>query len=196
VNLRGLITSLGAGGSLIAAALCAAVLAGGLLAFRGGVDEPAPGRAGDVTLPGATARNAPDLAASSAPAERRAAARRADPAARREAPAPRRVDRSRRTSPAPVSAPPVARPPAGGDESVSTGEDAGGGSGPAAPAPPPAEGEQAGTVRRTVQQTREAVAPVVEAVPEPVQPTVNEVADTVEQVAGTVDETVAGLLPR
>ena len=59
VNLRGLMTSLGAGGSLIAAALCAAVLVGGLLAVRGVVDGPAEANVGDVTVPGATASAAP-----------------------------------------------------------------------------------------------------------------------------------------
>ena len=38
MDVRGLIASLGAGGSLIAAALCAAALVGGIVAFRG---EPA-----------------------------------------------------------------------------------------------------------------------------------------------------------
>jgi hypothetical protein len=53
-------------------------------------------------------------------------------------------------------------------------------------------------LRRTVEQTREAVAPVVEAVPAPARPPVNAVGDLVEDVAGTVDETLApvvGLLP-
>ena len=55
MNVRGLISSLGAGGSLIAAALCAAALVGGIIAFRGDAGGIAEADAGDVTVPDATA---------------------------------------------------------------------------------------------------------------------------------------------
>ncbi len=70
-----------------------------------------------------------------------------------------------------------------------------------APAPPsggPAPARPPVSVRRTVERTREALAPVVEAAPAPAKPPVNAVGDLVEDVAGTVDETLApvvGLLP-
>jgi hypothetical protein len=188
VNLRGLVTSLGAGGSLIAAALCAVVLVAGLLAVGEALDEPADARGGDVTVPGATA--GAETASTPVPVPARAPAA----PARRRAPG-----RGLEPQDRPTRAPQVS-PPAANEDTSSTGEDAGGGTGVEAPAPPPAEGEApAAPVRRTAQRTRDAVAPVVEAVPEPVQPTVDAVVDTVEQVAGTADETLApvtGLLPR
>jgi hypothetical protein len=192
-------TSLGAGGSLIAAALCAAAFVGGLLAFRGAVDGPAEARSGDVTLPGATA---PAPAPASGPAAPPASAEAGDavsapPAVERRA-TPRRTGSRRVRRPQPPAPAPEAPATGGGGTTQTSGEGAGGGTEPAASAPPSATGEQAGTARRTVQQTREAVAPVVDAAPEPVQPTVNQVADAVEDVAGAVDETLApvtGLLP-
>jgi hypothetical protein len=193
VNLRGLITSLGAGGSLIAAALCAAVLVGGILAVRGAVDDVAEAKTGDVTLPGgrtAAAQTATPAAGDATPAV----------AERRAAP-PRRARTQRRRGTRPVAPPPPAasEPPFTDDRSGTTGEGAGGGSGPAAPAPPPATGDEPRTVTRVVRQTREAVAPVVEAAPEPVQAAVDQVVDVVEDVGEIVDDTlepVAGLLPQ
>jgi hypothetical protein len=197
VNLRGLITSLGAGGSLIAAALCAFVIVGSLLAVRGAVDGSAEANVGDVTLPSATPAaeetagpRAPTAAAPGAAAvERRRAVQRRRTASRHRAPA------------RPVSPAPAGETPAASNETGTTGEGAGGGSETRAPAPPPATGEEAAprTVRGVVRQTREAVAPDIEAVPEPVQAPVDEVVDTVEDVTGVVDETLApvtGLLPR
>ncbi len=56
MHMRGLIPSLGAGGSLIAAALCAVALFGGTLAFRGEAGGTAEANAGAVTLPSRTVR--------------------------------------------------------------------------------------------------------------------------------------------
>lgn len=192
-------TSLGAGGSLIAAALCAAAFVGGLLAVGDAVDGAADGRDGDVTVPGANVSvpeasdpvelpNADATAATAATAattapERRATVRRD----RRRAPAHSLRPRGETTAPAA----PVRSPSGGSNDTSSTGEDAGGGSGTDAPASPPAEGRPTGPVRRTLDETRKAVAPVVEAAPEPVQPTVDEVVTVVDQVAGTVDEVIA-----
>lgn len=186
VNLRGLMTSLGAGGSLIAAALCAAVLVGGILAVRGAVDDAAEANTGDVTVPGGrtaaaqTSTPGPPAAGNAAPA---VAERRATP--RRRA----RTQRQRGTIP--VAPSPASEAPPTDDRSGTTGEGAGGGSGP------PATGEQHEyAVTRVVRQTREAVAPVVEAAPEPVRAPV---VDVVEDVGAIVDETLApvtGLLER
>src|SRR4051812_14331959 len=55
MSMRGLTSSLGAGGSLIAAVLCAAALVGGIVAFRGHAGDVAAADAGDVTVPDATA---------------------------------------------------------------------------------------------------------------------------------------------
>src|SRR3954451_5840782 len=56
MNVRGIFPSLGAGGSLIAAVLCAAAVFGGALAFRGGGSGAAEANAGDVTVPSRTGR--------------------------------------------------------------------------------------------------------------------------------------------
>jgi hypothetical protein len=202
VNLRGLITSLGAGGSLIAAALCAAALVGGILAVRGADGGAAQADTGDVTVPRAmttTGRTAaPDRPiAREAPV---AAVERAAPPRRR--PTPRRRSRSTPVATPPVSDAPSSTPDEPGstsEQTGTTGEGAGGGTGTAEPVPPPATGDEPRTVRRVAEQAREAVAPVVEAVPEPVQPTVDEVVATVEDVAGAVDDALApvsGLLQR
>ncbi len=191
VNLRGFVTSLGAGGSLIAAAVCALALFGGLLVFRGAVDDPAEARSGDVTMPGATAS-----ADASSRAEPASTPDRARPAATERRARPPRTPAERRVR-RPSPAAPVGEAPAtGGGPTTTSGEGAGGGS----DAPVTGAGDApAGTVKRTVQQVRETAASVVEAAPEPVQPVVDEVADTVEQIGGTVDETLApvtGPLPR
>jgi hypothetical protein len=175
-------TSLGAGGSLIAAALIAAALVGGLLAFRGAVDEPAEARGGDVTLPSASAV-AGEPSAPEAPA---AGSARTAVAERRAPPPRRRAGAQRWRSTRPVPLPPMSDPPR--TETGTTGEGADGGS---EEAPPPTTGDRPRTVARVVERTREAVAPVVEAAPEPVPPTVDQVVDTVADVADTVDETLA-----
>jgi hypothetical protein len=183
-------TSLGAGGSLIAAALCAAAFVGGLLAIGDAVDGAADARDGDVTVPAARAAEEPATAEPDLPTAAAAAtaAERRAPVRRDRRRAPERSLRPRGGTTAPAS--PI-RAPSGGGDTSSTGEDAGGGSGSADPAPPPAEGRPGGPVRRTLDQAREAVAPVVDAAPEPVQPAVDEVVTVVDEVAGTVDEVVA-----
>jgi len=186
-------TSLGAGGSLIAAALCAFAIVGGLLAVRGAVDSTAEANAGDITVP--SARQAAGQTAT--PGTLVAGDTAAVAAVERRARAPRRAPERRLPATGTVPSPPASDAPQADDRSGTTGEGAGGGS--ASAAPPPATGEAPRTVQGVVRQTREAVAPVVEAVPEPVQAPVNEVVDTVEDVAGAVDETLApvtGLLPR
>src|SRR5215217_632858 len=52
MTLRGLVSSLGAGGSLIAAAVCALAVFGGVLAFRGEDPGTAEARGGDVVMRG------------------------------------------------------------------------------------------------------------------------------------------------
>jgi hypothetical protein len=195
VNLRGLITSLGAGGSLIAAALCAFAIVGGLLAVRGAVGSAAEANAGDVIVPGA--RQAPGQTATPVVPVADGAAVAAVERRARSRSRPRRAPERRLPATRPVPAPPASDAPQADDRSGTTGEGAGGGS--ASAAPPPATGEAPRTVQGVVRQTREAIAPVVEAVPEPVQAPVEEVVGTVEDVAGAVDETLApvtGLLPR
>jgi hypothetical protein len=195
VNLRGLITSLGAGGSLIAAALCAFVIVGGILAVGGAIDGPAEANTGDVVVPRATA-----AAEESAPADSSPESAPADSAVTERRAAPRRRARTqRRRGTTPVAPSPATDAPSTDERSGTTGEGAGGGPGPAEPAPPPATGDAPRPVTRVVRQTREAVAPVVEAAPEPVQAPVDDIVDTVEDVTGVVDETLApvtDLLPR
>lgn len=194
VNLRGLVTSLGAGGSLIAAALCAFVIVGGILAVGGAIDRPAEANAGDVTVPGGRTA-AEQTSTPAAPSADDAVSAVAD---RRTAPR-RRARTQRRRGTTPVAPTPATEAPSTDERSGTTGEGAGGGSGPAEPAPPPATGDAARPVTRVVRQTAEAVAPVVEAAPEPAQAPVEQVVDVVEDVGETVDETVepvTGLLPR
>jgi hypothetical protein len=190
-------TSLGAGGSLIAAALCAAVLVGGILAVRGAVDDAAEANTGDVTVPGGRTAAAPTATPTSTPP---GAGDRTPAVAERRTARRRRAPTQRRRGTTPVASPPAIEAPSTDEPSGTTGEGAGGGTGPAAPAPPPATGaENERAVTRVVRQTRQAVAPVVEAAPEPVRAPVEEVADVVEDVGEIVDDTlepVTGLLPR
>jgi hypothetical protein len=54
------------------------------------------------------------------------------------------------------------------------------------------------SLKHTVEQARDTIAPVVGTAPAPAQPTLDTVGDTVENVAGTVDQALApvvGLLP-
>jgi hypothetical protein len=190
-------TSLGAGGSLIAAALCAFAIVGGLIAVRGAVDGTAEADAGDVTVPAARQATG-KLAAPGAPVIGATPVATIVPRPRTERRAPdRRAPERRVPAPEPKPSPPASEAPPADEPSGITGEGSGGGSAPAAP--PPVTGEQPRAVQRAVRQTREAVAPVVETVPEPVKAPVEQVVDTVEDVAGTVDETLApvtNLLPR
>jgi hypothetical protein len=197
MKVRGLLPSLGAGGSLIAAALCALAVFGGVLAFRG--DRPGTARAssGELTVPAgavrartASSRRLDDviaLARAAVAAPRPAAARRpVRPRTRLAAPRPRSNTRPAAPQTTPVSAPAnpatpaPAAPPAAKTPSV-----------PHLPSPPVVTGS--GAVRHVVQQTRATAQPVVDAAPAPVRAPVEQVAETVEQVAGTVDHTVEGV---
>jgi hypothetical protein len=181
MNLRGLGSSLGAGGSLIGAALCAAALVGG----ESGVPQKAD--TGDLTLPrgepsvrrASATRHASAAAGDErmAPPDRRAARPRHQAAARRHAPAaPRPVVQAPDPAPAPRSVTPApAPPPPAGSPDPS----------------PPAATTASGVVQRAVRQTRAAAAPVVEALPAPAQQPVDAAVDAAEQAAGVVDQTLA-----
>jgi len=177
MHMRGLIPSLGAGGSLIAAALCAVALFGGALAFRGEPGGTIEANAGDVTLPSRTVRaqtsssGLVETALTLATVGRRPA-----PADRPARPRPRRREAAvvpgRGTAPpatitpraaAPATpAPTVPRPPEGT---------------PAAPAP----------VERVVEQVHAVADPVVQHVPDPAGQHAESLTQTVDQVAQTVD---------
>jgi hypothetical protein len=198
MKVRGLLPSLGAGGSLIAAALCALAVFGGVLAFRGDRPGTAHASSGELTVPAGAVRartasrsrlhDVIALARAAVAAPRPAAVRR--PVRRRArltAPRPRSVTRpaapptTPRTTPVTAPATPApAAPPAAATPAV-----------PDLPSPPVVTGS--GTVRHVVQQTRTTAQPVVDAAPAPVRAPVEQVAETVEQVAGTVDQTVDGL---
>jgi hypothetical protein len=187
MNVRGLIPSLGAGGSLIAAVLCAAALFGGTLAFRGEAGGTAEANSGVVTLPSRTVRaqttssglveTVMTLATVGRQTPRGEARRRPQARRRESAVAPRRETAPRvaitprATAPAPA---PAAHPPA---EST--------------PAPDPV----IGTVQRAVERVHAVADPVIQHVPDPAEHHAESLTQTVDQVAQTVDETVAGLLP-
>jgi hypothetical protein len=187
VKVRGLFPSLGAGGSLIAAALCAFAVFGGLLAFRGESPRTAEANDGTITLPGGAARAKtvsrspvgraiPQRAAVATPPARPAPRRSVAVTLRRPANAAPRATSPVRTAPSPpATAPsrPTTTPP---------------------PPPPAAAPKPPGTVTRAVQQTRAAARPVTDVVPAPAQQPVDAIGDTVEQVATTVDQTVGALL--
>jgi hypothetical protein len=201
MNVRGILPSLGAGGSLTAAVFCAAAIVGGGLAFRGEAGGSAEANTGDVKVPAATdhARTASARPARTGPAvatvARRTRTRTATAAAprrrttratvRRNATAPRAGLTPRAptpaTAPAPATAPKPRTPaPASGGRPAPT---------PSLPTP----AIPAGTVTQTVQQVRQVAKPVVDLVPEPAQGRVQTVTDAVEQVTGVVDQTVDGL---
>jgi hypothetical protein len=198
MNVRGIFPSLGAGGSLTAAVLCAAALVGGGLAFRGDAGGNAEANAGDVTVPDAAVhkrtpsprpvRTGPAVSTTAAERTRTPTATDSAPrrrttraTVRRNATAPHAtITPQATTPPAPATAPrpstpaPVkpSRPPV-----------------PTAPTP----ATPSGTVTQTVRQVRQATKPVVDAVPEPARSQAQTVTDTVEQVTGVVDQTVDGL---
>jgi hypothetical protein len=194
MNVRGILPSLGAGGSLIAAALCAVVVFGGALAFHGKGTGTAEANAGDVTVPSRTVRAQTSSSGlvktvlTLATVGRQATTPRA-PAAR-----PHVRTHTRTTTPRdPVRRPRVVArdAPAVAPAPVATQ--------PTATAPTPTATDQVtGTVERTVERVRAVAEPVVGAVPQPAQDHAESVTDTVQQVAGVVDqtvETVGGLLP-
>jgi hypothetical protein len=200
MNMRGIFPSLGAGGSLTAAVLCAAAIVGGGLAFRGDAGGTAEANTGDVNVPAATVRAPASSVRASGPGLSRATSARRRPTlvaaaprrgttratVRRGAGEPRAMLTPRATVPASAPRPSAPRPVTGTK--------------PAPPvAAPPAPTKPSGTVSKTVEQVRHVAKPVVDAVPEPVQSHVQTVTDTVQQVAGVVDQTVdgvtGGLLP-
>lgn len=192
MHMRGLFPSLGAGASLIAAALCAVALFGGTLAFRGQAGGTAEANAGDVTLPSRTVRaqtsssGLVETVLTLATVGRQPA--RTDRPAR---PRPRRpeatVTPGAETGPpaalTPRTPPPTAVAPTAPPPAESTPE--------STPAPAPVTG----TVQRTVEQIHAVADPVIQHVPDPAGQHAESLAQTVDQVAQTVDETVGGLLP-
>jgi hypothetical protein len=203
MKLRGLFPSLGAGGSLIAAAVCAFAVFGGVLAFRGEHPGTAEANSGEVVVPARNVRtqtSSPGLLDTvaalaetgqrqAAHAQRRSEARRVS--VRRGA---ARTTPRAGTTPAPPT--PTDTPPAGGRSTRPAADpDPDPDPDPATPDTPPAAPAtpELPSVQRTVEQTRGAVQPVVDTAPEPVRAPVERVTDTVEDVAGTVDETVDGV---
>ncbi len=187
MHMRGLIPSLGAGGSLIAAALCALAVFGGTLAFRGEPGGTADANAGDVTLPSRTVRA---QTSSSGLVE---AVLRLATVGRQRAPVdrPARPHRRRPQTTVPPGREPV--PPATIAPRPAAPETA-----PTAPRPAettPAPDHVAGTVQRAVAQVHAVADPVIERVPDPAGQHAESLTQTVDQVAQTVDETVTGLLP-
>src|SRR5215216_646159 len=150
MNLRGLVTSLGAGGSLIAAALCALVLVGGLLAVGRVTDGSARAESGDVVVPGAgpTEESADEPLVVSAAADRAAATAAAD--------RPRSTARWRtiaRPRGGALPQRPVSRPSPSAPPATSSPAPEAGSPGPSPSSPPPASepaANEAGTVRRAV----------------------------------------------
>jgi hypothetical protein len=199
MRVRGVVSSAGAGASLVAAGLVCLVVVSGLLVFR---DWPGSAKRDDdgtlaLRLPAVpaapAAKGGGSTAAGPRPARvvrRVAAARPARAAAPRRVPARRapRPVRARGNAPAPsVSAPPAATPaPAAPTPATPV----------SAPATQPRAAKPAapGPVRNVVDTTRDVVAPVTAAAPAPVQQPVDQVLDTVEQTAGAVDELVSPLL--
>jgi hypothetical protein len=174
--MRGLLPSLGAGGSLIAAALCALAVFGGVLAFRGDTARTAEADTGDLALPAGEVRAR--TVAQTSPRTPTAATR-----AR-----PRRLVTSRRRDIAAPPPPPVAAPraetapkhrPTTPPDDIRTSAPP-----PGVATPPPPR------VERTLAQIRAAARPVIERAPQPVETPVNAVGDTAQQVAGTLDQTV------
>jgi hypothetical protein len=205
---RGLGPSLGAGGSLVVAAVCCLLLATALISFRDwpGRSEAAPG--GTIAMPAlsapaakaagrsASGPSAPAVAAVASPsaATRSASSRPArrggsplrSPAARRPAPAGTNPPASSApvTPVAPVAAPAPEPAPAGLAPAASVPKQ------PVVVAPPAAP--TTGVVEGTVEQVRSRVEePLPPAVQQPIEP----VLDTVQQVTRTVDGVTGQLLP-
>jgi hypothetical protein len=201
--LRGFLPSLGAGGSLVAAALVVAAIVSGLFAFQGWPGADAAGADGGAVVLG-DARGGVDARTVSAPA--------ASPASRpvRVASAPGVVRRSRggsasgrRTgavvpraaSPAPTPSAPATRPPGGraatAPPPAAHTPEAGPPATPSTPGPlpvpvPAVPARPAGTIVDDVQQ-------VVPPLAAPVQPAVGAVNHVLDETAATVDDTVQGV---
>jgi hypothetical protein len=197
MKLRGLFPSLGAGGSLIAAAVCAFAVLSGVLAFRGENPGTAQANSGDVVVPDRSVRtqtSSPgvlDTVAALAQTGQQQAAR--DQRRREPRELVRRSERrfTPRGGTTPAAPAPTDTPTAGGRTTPPAAAPAPESPNPNPPAAPGTP--ELPSVQHTVEQTRGAVQPVVDTVPEPVRAPVNRVVDTVEDVAGTVDETVNGL---
>jgi hypothetical protein len=183
---RGLFQSLGAGGSLLAAAACALLAISTAVGFRGwpGLDRgsdagrdllvaagPAHPRAQQAGRPSGEFAARPRVLAAVEPGPSRPAARRA-PAASTPTPA---------SSPAPAASAPA---PASSSSPVATT--------PAAPAAPPAARHVADRLADTVRGTGQTAGTVLA----PVSPTAAQtVTDTTDKVAGLVDKTGDALAP-
>jgi hypothetical protein len=186
MNVRGIFPSLGAGGSLIAAVLCAAAVFGGALAFRAGRSGIAEANAGDVTVPSRTVRaqtsssglvgTVVSLATVGRQAARDTAAR---PRARTRT---RTRTRNQRTATTPRADTPTATPVATASATPTQ-------------SAPPVTDQVTGTAQRTVEQVRRVAQPVIDQVPRPAQQHADSVTETVDQVAGTVDAVAGALLP-
>ncbi len=187
MNVRGLIPSLGAGGSLIAAVLCAAALISGTLAFRGDLGGTAEANGGDVTVPSRTVRAQTSSSGLVMPVLSLATV--GGRAGRGDAPVrPRR--RAAAMRPRRGTAPPAAiapRPTAAPPPAASTA--------PRRTQPTPVPDPVAGTVQRAVAQVHAVADPVVQPLPAPAGHQAESVTQTVDQVAQTVDETAGGMLP-
>jgi hypothetical protein len=183
MNVRGLFPSLGAGGSLIAAVLCAAALFGGTLAFRGEAGGTAEANSGVVTLPSRTVRaqttssglveTVLTLVTVGRQTPRGDARRRPRPRRQQTAATPRQ-ETAPRVAITPRATAPAAPPPA-----------------QSTPAPDPVTG----TVERAVEQVHAVADPVIQQVPDPAEHHAESLTETVDQVAQTVDETANNLLP-
>jgi hypothetical protein len=196
----GLLPSVGAGGSLVAAGVTVALLASGLLAFRDWPGGAARGADGTAALPGVPVKKASARRSAARTAVRASAARVAAAPARhrvrRAAADGGAIRRSSRTAPhaatpvttpAPARATPVAAPGAASTP-VSHARAAKPGPLPiATPVPVPVPVPSVGSVQQTVSNVRHAVDPVVRALPQPVQAPVQQVGDVAQGAAGTVD---------
>ena len=208
IRARGLAPSIGAGGTIVVAALCCLAFVSALLTFRswpsagGGRGEGSlQVRVPEAKAAGRTAaRPAPVVAAARvAPAARRS---RGSRAGGRSATATPRV-RFRGSAPrasAPAAAPvrPAAPAPAPAASAPAASQPTSpaptGGSDPVVPAPRLPSG---GAVGQTVGTVRDAVQQVTRPVPVPpaVQQPVDGALDAVQGVAGTVDGVTGPLLP-
>jgi hypothetical protein len=193
MGMRGWLSGLGAGGSLVLAVVCALVMVSGLIAFRGWPGGDAGVVDADVTLPAPPARHG-----AHARPGRPAPAPLAAPAARAGRPASRTSGREARRSRRSgarfrqLAAPPAAAPVAGGQ--APRGGEA------AAPRPGPGRPSSDGPVRVGVP-VRPAIpatpaAPALPSVPElPAVPVPAPVEPVTDVVDGAAAGAVGGVLP-
>src|SRR5215218_11224788 len=198
LRARGLAPSLGAGGSLVVAALCCLILGTAVLTFRDWPErgDTSPGGSITMTPPAAKAAgraasgpSAPFAASVvvAAPARDRATGarpvRRSTP--RRGAAAP--------PAPAGTNPPPAAAPAPAAPAPAAAAPQPAAAAPPSAPvAQPQAPAPAAGPVEGVVETVREVEKPLPPVVQQPIQP----VLDTVQEVGRTVDETTGPLLPK